>query len=73
MIFWTFVAPLRPNNLSWEWNTGLSRSAFPSSDWIKSIKLNVGNDVTTSGWIGLGAIGVVAGIVAGVAEALGKS
>jgi diacylglycerol kinase (CTP) len=44
------------------------------ADWTKSITLNVGiNDVTTSGWIGLGAIGVVAGIVAGVSEALGKS
>jgi len=35
--------------------------------------MNVGvKGLETGGWLGLGAVGIVAGLVAGVAEALGK-
>ena len=60
-------------NLSWQWGGGVNHAAFSSSDWARSLLSNVGiQGIETGGWLGLGAIGVVAGLVAGIAEALGK-
>jgi diacylglycerol kinase (CTP) len=71
--FWKFIAPCRPNDLSWQWDGGINQSTFGRSDWFTSVMRNVGiKSFNTGGWLGLGAIGVVAGVVAGVAEALGK-
>lgn len=73
MYFWKFVAPARPGDLSWQWDGGVSRSTFHGSEWLRSLLMNVGvKGLETGGWLGLGAVGIVAGLVAGVAEALGK-
>lgn len=58
--FWGWVAPLRSGTagLSWVWDSGVSSSSL-------------GGTRAAGGWIGLGVVGVVAGLVSGVAEALG--
>jgi len=57
--FWGWVAPLRsgPAGFSWVWEGGTSPSSSSTG--------------ATGSWIGLGVVGVVAGLVSGVAEALG--
>lgn len=63
--FWGWVAPLRSGtpDLSWVWDDGATSPGFSSS--------SPGVAGATGGWIGLGVVGVVAGLVSGVAEALG--
>lgn len=58
--FWSFVAPLREQKpeLSWTWEGGVGR-AFANSD-----------SKMFSGWTGITTIGIVAGLVTAVAEAL---
>ncbi|KAF8732356.1 hypothetical protein AX14_004517 [Amanita brunnescens Koide BX004] len=65
VMFWGWIAPLRHNgaDLSWTWQNGVHRTSSLLS-W-----LGMGSSVTR-GWLGLGAIGIVAGLVSGVAEAL---
>ncbi|TFK45674.1 hypothetical protein OE88DRAFT_1668953 [Heliocybe sulcata] len=78
IIFWIYVAPVRPAEESWTWEEGVIASG-PSSEWVGRVKemlgVMTGMDVSeirwkASGAMGLGVIGVVAGVVSGVAEAL---
>ena len=68
--FWGWFAPSvnRPE-LSWTWVEGFSVSSATDDQILDNIKgrgsLNFG------GWVGLGIIGGFAGLVSGVAEALG--
>ncbi|KAK2460708.1 hypothetical protein APHAL10511_007178 [Amanita phalloides] len=64
--FWGWIAPLRQDGmgLSWTWQGGVSSPSQFTCLALGCVK------VAARGWIGLGAIGVVAGLVSGVAEAL---
>ena len=61
--FWGWIAPLRSGTagLGWAWNSSTSSAAFLSS----------GGATAAGGWLELGVVGVVTGLVSGVAEALG--
>lgn len=63
--FWAYVAPIRPTNISWTYENGVSDALRMASPSIEC-RWNGG------GWLGLAAITVTAGIVSGVAEALGE-
>ena len=69
--FWGWFAPSvnRPE-VSWTWVDGFSASPAAGDDIFDSVKQGRGSP-NFGGWIGLGIIGVVAGLVSGVAEALG--
>lgn len=63
--FWTWIGPLRPDaptTLSWTWEEGITLGA----------KATTGSTSWTAGALGLIAISLVAGLVSGVAEALGE-
>lgn len=64
--FWGWMAPLRANraDVTWEWDSGVTSVAMSSP--LTAI-------TQPTGWLGLGIIGGVAGLVSAVAEALGKS
>jgi len=75
--FWGWIAPLCPGNeqggLTWSWDNGVP--AITSLDWIRSHLDTEGlgsmlSRIPTGGWSGLTALGVVSGLVSGVAEAL---
>jgi diacylglycerol kinase (CTP) len=70
VVFWGWIAPLRHNgaDLSWTWQDGVRRTTSLLS-WLGMENSTVG---FARGWLGLGAIGIVAGLVSGVAEALGN-
>jgi len=59
--FWGLLAPIRTNpaDVSWIWDTGVSNSTQAGL-------------TSLSGWVGLGIIAVFAGLVGGIAEALGE-
>ena len=61
MGFWTFLAPVRQHGLTWSWQDGVSQSFIGGP----------GSPPAFAGWVGLLTIGVVAGLVTGIAEALG--
>ena len=69
--FWGWFAPSvnRPE-VSWTWVDGFSTSPAAGDDILNNVKQGQG-PFNLGGWIGLGIIGVVAGLVSGVAEALG--
>lgn len=74
--FWKWIAPLRHDtqDISWTWDNGVSPALVSPAvkDWCQGLlggACSLGN--VTSGWVGLGLIGVMAGLVSGVAEALG--
>jgi diacylglycerol kinase (CTP) len=67
--FWKWVAPMREGEvLSWSWEEGVGRGVVGEGEAFGV----GGGGVNTGGWGGLGVIGLVAGVVAGVAEALGE-
>lgn len=79
--FWGWLAPLRHNtaDVSWVWEEGVKVvSSAPSL--MGSLGVGLGLPITglgswmggAGGWLGLGVIGIVAGLVSGVAEALGE-
>lgn len=69
--FYRWLGPLRPEELSWTFEDGL-RSDSVLSNTVRDTFSKWGwQGVKTGGWVGLSVIGVVAGLVAGVAEALG--
>jgi diacylglycerol kinase (CTP) len=62
--FWTLFAPMRPHGLTWSWQEGISQS------FIGGARDSSGSSPIFTGWVGLLTIGVVAGLVTGIAEAL---
>lgn len=70
IMFWGWIGPLRHNgaDLSWTWQDGVRRTSSLLG-WLGMENSIVG---AARGWLGLGAIGIVAGLVSGVAEALGN-
>ena len=71
VMFWGWFAPSvnRPE-VSWTWVDGFSSLSTAGGDIMDDVKQGRGL-YNFGGWIGLGIIGVVAGLVSGVAEALG--
>lgn len=69
--FWGWIAPLRNDgaDLSWWWSGGV-RSASTFLSWLGYEGSGLAG---AGGWSGLSAIGLLAGLVSGVAEALGKT
>lgn len=69
--FWGWFAPSvnRPE-VSWTWVDGFSSSPAAGDDILDGVKHGRGS-ANFGGWMGLGIIGIVAGLVSGVAEALG--
>ena len=63
--FWTLLAPAREHGLTWSWQGGVSHN------FIGGARGGPGSPPTFAGWVGLLTIGVVAGLVTGIAEALG--
>ena len=59
--FWTWLAPARQSGLTWTWQDGVSQSFLGARASVPVF----------AGWAGLLTIGVVAGLVTGIAEALG--
>lgn len=71
--FYKYLGPMRPHDLTWTFENGVS-SLKPAPNVISETLAKWGwEGLNTGGWAGLGLIGVVAGLVAGVAEALGMS
>lgn len=68
--FWGWFAPLvnRPE-VSWTWLDGFSVSSAARDQIFDSVKGRGSHRF--GGWLGLGIIGIFAGLVSGVAEALG--
>ncbi|KAF8128939.1 hypothetical protein EV363DRAFT_1339248 [Boletus edulis] len=64
MGFWTFLAPVRQNGLTWTWQDGVSHNFIRDAHDVSA------SPPTFAGWVGLLTIGVVAGLVTGIAEAL---
>jgi diacylglycerol kinase (CTP) len=62
--FWTFIGPMRDSGLTWSWEGGVS-PAFSGSG-----SGNGSSSTMFAGWVGIVTIGVVTGLVSGVAEAL---
>ncbi|KAF8553473.1 hypothetical protein OG21DRAFT_1414206 [Imleria badia] len=60
MGFWTLLAPARQHGLTWTWQEGVSQSFMGGARGSPMF----------AGWVGLLTIGVVAGLVTGIAEAL---
>jgi diacylglycerol kinase (CTP) len=78
-LFWSTIAPRALNqDVIWSWDEGVvgcgrSVAGDVIGDAIKAGMVKIGMEaVHTGGWIGLGVIGIVAGLVSGIAEALGK-
>ncbi|KZT22890.1 hypothetical protein NEOLEDRAFT_1180474 [Neolentinus lepideus HHB14362 ss-1] len=75
--FWGRVAPARPAECSWTWEGGVLPGHAPSQwvvgakEWVEGLAMGMGEmRWEASGWGGLSVIGVVAGAVSGIAEAL---
>lgn len=60
--FWAYFGPMR-DNLTWSWDAGVS-STFSGG--------SAEGGKVFSGWVGLTVVTVCAGLVSGVAEALGE-
>ncbi|KIJ59855.1 hypothetical protein HYDPIDRAFT_43702 [Hydnomerulius pinastri MD-312] len=58
--FWTLIGPMRSAGLTWSWSSGVS----PSFSGVSA------GSEAFAGWVGIVTIGIVAGLVSGVAEAL---
>ncbi|KAF8057065.1 hypothetical protein FPV67DRAFT_1658150 [Lyophyllum atratum] len=63
--FWSWVAPIR-SDVSWSWDGGVRSS----SNLLPSLGFGGAGLHGAGGWAGLGVIGLVVGLVSGVAEAL---
>jgi len=75
--FWSYIAPLAMNpEVTWTWGEGVVGYGRSAAGDIVGETIRAGMEkmgwgpVHTGGWIGLGVIGIVAGLVSGVAEAL---
>jgi hypothetical protein len=72
MLFWRVAAPLRPaapGEVSWSFDGGF---AMRTDDVVGRALRDAGlTGFKAGGWLGLGLIGLTAGVVSGIAEALG--
>jgi diacylglycerol kinase (CTP) len=72
VVFWRVAAPLRPaapGEVSWSFDGGFS---MPTDDVVGRALREAGlKGFKAGGWLGLGLIGLTAGVVSGIAEALG--
>lgn len=68
--FWGWFSPLVDRPVSWTWADGFSASSATKGYTLDGVKQGQGS-LNFGGWVGLGIIGVFAGLVSGVAEALG--
>ncbi|KAL0946336.1 hypothetical protein HGRIS_012574 [Hohenbuehelia grisea] len=70
--FWRWVAPIRgrPEDVSWTMDGGVASNLIAGWHGVDAVT-SAGS--WTKGWLGLGVITVIAGIVSGVAEALGEA
>lgn len=68
--FWGWFAPSVSRPLSWTWVDGFSRSSATGNYLLDNVNQGRGA-LNLGGWLGLGIIGIFAGMVSGVAEALG--
>jgi len=66
--FWGWFAPSVSRSVSWTWADGFSRSSA-TGDYLNNVNQERG-PLHFGGWLGLGVIGIFAGLVSGVAEAL---
>lgn len=78
VLFWSYLAPMAMNpEITWTWDQGVvgyGRSAAGGvvGEAVKAGMQKLGlESVHTGGIVGISVIGVVAGLVSGVAEALG--
>jgi len=67
--FWGWFSPLVDRPVSWTWLDGFSASSATRDYTLNGVKQGQGS-LNFGGWVGLGIIGVFAGLVSGVAEAL---
>lgn len=68
--FWGWFAPSVNRPVSWTWADGFSLSSAAGGCILSNV--NQGREsFNFGGWMGLGIIGIFAGLVSGVAEALG--
>ena len=80
-IFYKYIGPVHPHDLSWTFEQGVRLAPGATAgagafvhETVRNVMRSWGwEGVKTGGWVGLGILGVVAGLVAGVAEALGTS
>jgi diacylglycerol kinase (CTP) len=75
ILFWRFAPPFRlggaSSDISWSFDQGFQ---LPTDDTVGRAILDAGyTGFKASGWLGLGLIGLTAGIVTGIAEALGMT
>jgi len=75
--FYSYIAPRAMNpEVTWTWDQGVVGYGLSGANDVVGVAIKNGmaslgiTPVHTGGWIGLGIIGIVAGIVSGVAEAL---
>ncbi|KNZ81994.1 CTP-dependent diacylglycerol kinase 1 [Termitomyces sp. J132] len=67
--FWGLLAPVR-NDLTWTWDNGVLTSPSTSASILPALGIAGPGFAGAGGFLGLGAISMVAGVVSGVAEAL---
>lgn len=63
--FWSLIGPLRGTDLTWTWETGIASEFSRAAGDAQGA-------TAFAGWTGIVTIGVMAGLVTGIAEALGK-
>jgi len=72
--FWGYIAPsVNYTEIIWTWDKGASGHVVsdPVGNAVRMGMNKIGLEpVHTGGWVGLGIIGIVAGVVSGIAEAL---
>jgi len=74
--FWGYMAPIRPLDCSWTWEGGVAPALMEGTltqgakAYVEGVRGSVGGKFDGAGWLGLSLIAVVAGLAAGVVEAL---
>ncbi|KAG6840278.1 hypothetical protein C0991_007766 [Blastosporella zonata] len=69
LAFWGLIAPVR-NDITWAWDEGVLASSTKPPSILPALGVTASGLAGAPGFLGLGAISLVAGLVSGVAEAL---